>query len=86
METRCGYSLTTHLSVDAVPLHLDCTEEVKEQMKSILAQMDYTYQVRRWTEGVPFCSHLYVPEVHPETGAEFHEREDEGHVFKVRVA
>ena len=32
---------------------------------------------------MPFKDHLYVPEVHPLTGAGFCEREDEGHVFKV---
>lgn len=34
---------------------------------------------------VPFKDHLYVPEVHPVTGMQFCEREDEGHVFKVHV-
>ena len=28
---------------------------------------------------------MYVPEVHPVTGFEFCEREDEGHVFKVKI-
>ena len=35
--------------------------------------------------GVPFKDHLYVPEVHPLTECEFHEREDEAHVFKVCI-
>ena len=35
------------------------------------------------SKGIPFKDHLYVPEVHPLTGAEFCEREDESHVFKV---
>ena len=48
--------------------------------------MEYTYQVRSWDEkGVPFRTHLYVPENHPITGNEFHEREDEAHVFKVNI-
>ena len=34
-------------------------------------------------KGIPFKHHVYVPEVHPTTGIEFCEREDEGHVFKV---
>ena len=34
-------------------------------------------------KGVPFRSHLHVPEVHPLTGMMFCEREDEGHVLKV---
>ena len=34
-------------------------------------------------KGVPFRSHVYVPEIHPLTGVPFHEREDEAHVFKV---
>ena len=34
-------------------------------------------------KGVPFQTFMYVPEVHPLSHKEFHEREDEGHVFKV---
>ena len=34
---------------------------------------------------MPFRSHIYVPEIHPVTECEFHEREDEGHVFKVKL-
>ena len=46
--------------------------------------MEFSYQVTQWAErGVPFKTHLYVPEVHPVTQENFHEREDEGHVFKV---
>ena len=41
--------------------------------------------VMEWEEkGVPFRSHAYVPEVHPLTKTDFHEREDEGHLFKVK--
>ena len=29
--------------------------------------------------------YLYVPEVHPDTGTVLCEREDEGHVLKVRM-
>lgn len=40
--------------------------------------------VRSWDEqGVPFLAYLYVPGKHPEVGSVFHEREDEGHVYKV---
>lgn len=43
--------------------------------------------VRSWDKkGVPFCSYLYVPETRPILGTEFHQREDEGHVFKVIIA
>ena len=53
-------------------------------LHSILAQLDYQHQVNSWhAQGVPFKDHLYVTEVHPETGVAFCEREDEGHVFKV---
>ena len=53
-------------------------------MRSILAQMEYSYRIRYYDEqGVCFKTHLYVPEDHPETGLGFCEREDEGHVFKV---
>ena len=55
-----------------------------EKFRSVLAQLEYRYQVNDWhSKGIPFKDHLYVPEVHPLTGAEFCEREDEGHAFKV---
>ena len=34
-------------------------------------------------DGIPFRTHLHVPEVHPETGTTLFEREDEGHMLKV---
>ncbi len=45
-------------------------------LKSIVlcwhAQLEYRYIVCLWQEhGVPFKEHLYVPEVHPDTGARF---------------
>ena len=53
-------------------------------LRSILAQLEYQHQINYWESlGVPFKTHMYVPEVNPITGEEFHEREDEGHVFKV---
>ena len=60
-------------------------EETKDnKLRSIVAQMEYRHQIHQWVEkGVPFSTHLYVPEVHPLTRATFHDREDEGHVFKV---
>ena len=61
-------------------------ETIEEKLRSILAQMDFTYTVRKWDEqGVSFMSHVYVPEVHPITNSIFHEREDEGHVLKVHT-
>ena len=55
-----------------------------EKLKSILAQFEYKHQVMFWvSKGVPFDTHLYVPKIHPITGCEFCEHEDEGHVFKV---
>ena len=51
---------------------------------SILAQLHYKYEVLEWEKkGVPFKSHIYVPEVHPITKCPFHEREDETHILKV---
>ena len=53
-------------------------------LRSILAQLEFTYIVRQYDDsGVPFRTHLYVPEVHPDSGTIFLEREDEGHVLKV---
>lgn len=65
-------------------VNADKTETSTEMLRAILAQREFTYVVNEWhREGVPFRDHLYVPEVHPDTGVEFCEREDEGHVFKV---
>lgn len=46
--------------------------------------MEFTYVVRQYDDrGIPFRTHLHVPETHPDTGTVFMEREDEGHVLKV---
>ena len=59
-------------------------EDEESMLRSILAQLEYRYQVCKWdTSGVPFRTYLYVPETHPITKAEFHEREDFAHVLKV---
>lgn len=59
------------------------SEELEDKLRSILAQFEYIYQIEQWeSKGVPFKTHLHVPENHPITGALFCEREDEGHVFK----
>ena len=51
-----------------------------------LAQLQYHHDIMEWeNKGVPFCSRMYVPEVHPLTGNPFNEREDEAHVFKVYI-
>lgn len=55
-------------------------------LRSILAQMEFRYVIRQYDDGgIPFRTYLHVPEVHPETGTTFLEREDEGHVLKVHV-
>ena len=55
-------------------------------LRSILAQFHYRKEVLEWEKkGVPFRTHAYVPEEHPLTGLPFHEREDEAHVFKVKI-
>ena len=47
-------------------------------LRSVLAQLDYTYQINRWDSlGVPFKTHLHVPERHPDTDSVFCEREDD---------
>jgi hypothetical protein len=54
-----------------------------EMFRSVLAQLEFTYIVQKYdASGVPFTTHLHVPEVHPLTGSIFYEREDEGHVLK----
>ena len=59
-------------------------ETTHDKLRSILSQLEYTQLIRSWNEnGVPFLTYMYVPEIHSVTNEEFHEREDEGHVFKV---
>ena len=61
-------------------------EEESDMLRSILAQFDYCHQVCSWDrKGVPFKIHMYVPEIHPITKEEYHEREDDAHVLKVCV-
>ncbi len=61
------------------------SETPGDKLRSVISQFEFTHQVRKYHNegGVPFCSYLYVPEKHPITERSFHEREDEGHVFKV---
>ena len=61
------------------------TETMPNKLRSILAQMEFSYCVRHYHDelNVPFQHYLYVPETHPITGLPIHEREDEGHVLKV---
>ena len=55
-----------------------------DMIRYILAQLELTYLVRDCdANGIPFRSHLHCPEVHPDTGTFFCEREDAGHVLKV---
>ncbi|XP_065893229.1 uncharacterized protein [Dysidea avara] len=73
--------------VGTIHTWIDGKDETRvEKLRSLLAQLEYKYLINDWhSKGVPFKDHLYVPEVHPLTGAGFCEREDEGHVFK-RIA
>ncbi len=59
-------------------------ETKEDKLRSILAQLEFQYQVLEYEKKrVPFRSHMYVPEVHPISGLEYHEREDDAHVLKV---
>ena len=61
------------------------SESFTQKLRSILAQFEFAHEVRKWqAKGVPFQTHLYVPEIHPVTQMPFCEREDEAHVLKVR--
>ena len=56
-----------------------------DMLRSILAQLEYTARVRQYSsQGVPFDKHMHVPEVHKCTGEVVCQREDEGHIFKVK--
>ena len=56
------------------------------KMRSIIAQMEYTYQIRTWqSKGVPFNIYMYIPENHPDTNATLCEQEDAVHLLNVKV-
>ncbi len=60
------------------------TVGLEDQLRSVLAQLDYTRTIREWDKQVvPFCTHACVPEKDPVTGNRFHEREDHAHLLKV---
>ena len=59
-------------------------ETDEDKLRSILAQLEFSHNVHEYdSNGVPFRYHLYVPEIHPISGTEHHEREDDAHVLKV---
>ena len=59
-------------------------EQHADKLRSFLVQLEFSYRVCEYDcQGVPFRSHLHVPEVHPLTGHTWYEREDPGHVLKV---
>ena len=62
-------------------------ESTVEKLRSIMAQLEYTYIPDKLMayQRSSFKHHVYVPEIHPTTGIEFCEQEDEGHVFKVNT-
>ena len=54
---------------------------IETKIDKVRSILEYTFQINSWTvQGIPFDRYIYVPEVHPITGKEFHEHEDEGHV------
>ena len=85
--TLADWDKITHVfhSCLLIPLLSDGVKETMiYKLRSILAQFEYKYQVCVWdSKGVPFSTYLYVPENHPLTGKQFHEREDFAHVLKV---
>ena len=62
----------------------------KEALKPSYDQFwhNLSFAIRYWSmkTGVPFRTHLYVPEVHPVSGQEYHEKVDDAHVLKVLCA
>ena len=79
--------MDTHVllnSMNSLNIGKQETEVDNIMLRSILSQMEFTHIVRQFYDsGVPFRSHLHVPEVHPHTGDIFCKREDEGHILKV---
>ena len=66
-------------------IYLGQLETKDMTLKAILAQLDYRHQIMFWNQkGILFQAHMYFPEIHPITRCDFHEREDEAHVLKVK--
>ncbi len=60
-------------------------ETCADKLRSVHAQLEYTQQVFHYESiGVPFRTFMYMPEASPITGVEFHEREDDAHILKVK--
>ena len=48
------------------------TEEMVDQLRSILAQLQFKYEIEQYeAKRIPFSTYLYVPEEHPETKSIF---------------
>lgn len=78
------FMITIHL-ITKTGQKLELEERV-DQLRSILAQLEFSHTIRTYDRnGVPFISHLHVPEVHPLTGHTWYEREDPAHVLKVNI-
>lgn len=61
--------------------------EIVADFQVVIGKFQCRRDVAEWEKlGVPFRSHIYVPETHSLTSMPFHEREDETHVLKVCVA
>lgn len=61
-------------------------ETETDMLRSILAQFEYTSKVKQYcADGVAFDKHLHIPEVHKLSGNVVCQREDEGHIFKVKT-
>ena len=67
-------------------LYTGKSEGQKDKLRSIVAQLEFQYCIQQYhSAGVLFRTHLYVPEIHPETKEAYYEREDEAHVLKVSI-
>lgn len=65
--------------------HVGVSESFDDQMRSILAQLEYRHTINMYEEGgVPFRTYMYVLEAHPATNVLFCEREDDAHLLKVK--
>ena len=81
MCITCGTKLILTIS------YVGQTEGFEEQLKSILAQYHFAYEIRKYeAKGVMFKTYVYVPEKHPQSKDTFYEQEDEAHLIKVVLA
>lgn len=65
------------------PFRRDTQESLLDKLRSVVATCRFRATIEYWKQrGADFSMHLYVPEVHPVTEEERHDRGDHNHLFR----